>query len=58
VNGDYSTNNYFDQGNYSFQSNDMDNYPPGNYHFTFTITIGNSKADVLFTMTLTNPCPS
>lgn len=42
VNGDYSTTNSFGENNgvLSFNSNDKDTFPPGNYNFAITITIG------------------
>jgi hypothetical protein len=57
-NGAFGTTTTFDQatGQYTFQSNDKDTFPPGVYQFTVTVTIGAKSVDVPFTLTLHEPC--
>lgn len=58
VNGAYTTTTNFDAttGGFTMTTNDIDQFPPGNYLFTVTVTIGNQSVDVSFFITLTNPC--
>lgn len=42
---------------WSFSSNDNVSFPPGNYVFTITSTIGQSYISVQYLMTIIDPCP-
>ena len=47
-------------GIYTFQSDDVRNYPAGDYIFEFIATTGTNNdmtATKTFTLTLINPCP-
>ena len=48
----------FDQafGNYQFNSIDMQNYPPGEYEFKISGTVGNKSDFITFKMILVDPC--
>jgi hypothetical protein len=56
--GSYVSSSSFDPntGVFTFSTQDQTNFPPGNYDFTVTATIGQTSTDVTFTMSLTNPC--
>ena len=45
-----------ENGYYSFQSVDIDNYPIGDYHFRITITSGLTVEFFDFNLRLTDPC--
>ena len=45
-------------GNYEFYSSDMANYPPGDYTFEVTATLGSISNKITFVMTLVDPCPT
>ena len=45
-------------GNYDFSSIDMAKYPPGDYTFQVTGTVGNKSASKTFTVTFVDPCPT
>ena len=45
-------------GDYSFISIDKVNYPPGEYEFTITGTVGLKSVTATFVMTLVDPCPT
>lgn len=52
-----TTNTFFENnGGYSFDSNDKDNFPIGTYKFTITVTIGSKSVPVQFDMVLHDPC--
>jgi hypothetical protein len=43
-------------GQFTFQSADKVNFPPGNYDYTITATIGSMSKSVTFTLSLLDPC--
>ena len=45
-------------GNYDFSSLDMAKYPPGDYTFTITATVGDKTVSKDFTVTFVDPCPT
>jgi len=45
-------------GNYEFYSTDMAKYPPGDYTFEITATLGSISKKITFVMTLVDPCPT
>lgn len=45
-------------GNYSFKTIDLAKYPPGDYVFEVTGTVGNRSVSKTFTLTLVDPCPT
>ena len=45
-------------GDYTFTSYDMANYPPGDYTFTITGTVGAKSVTASFVMKLVDPCPN
>ena len=55
---DGSTHGIFDAitGNYEFYSTDTTKYPPGQYTFEITGTIGSLSTSTTFVMTLIDPC--
>jgi len=45
-------------GDYSFESTDMANYPPGTYEIKVTGTVGTQSDSITFVMELVDPCPT
>jgi hypothetical protein len=57
---DGETENAFDAatGTMTFSTEDLEHFPAGEYKFTNTITVGDKKQDVPFTITIKDPCPT
>lgn len=60
ANAPYSSTTTFSSatGEHTLTSDDKDTLNPGIYTFIMTVTIGDKSEQVLYTLTLNDPCPS